>query len=131
MILLLKRTYFLQGTLGTIEHEGSIVCFTIELPWLDNRPRVSCVPEGKYALRQRNSAKFGQHLELANVEGRSLILIHPANDASKELLGCIAPVSYPTGMWSGNESKKAFLKVLALVRDASAKGEEAQLLIQS
>ena len=96
MVLVLNRTYFPEGTQGTLEWNGTIVCYTIELPWLQNQRRISCVPEGEYVLQKRFSPKFKWHLHLKNVPGRDLILIHPANDAKKELLGCIAPVSKHT-----------------------------------
>jgi hypothetical protein len=77
--------------------------YTIELPWKNNQAGVSCIPEGKYDLVKRWSPKFGSHLQILNVPGRELILIHPANDALLELRGCIAPVCLLTG--AGNKIK--------------------------
>jgi hypothetical protein len=34
-------------------------------------------------------------------------LIHPANDAKQELLGCIAPVLYHTGIGKGVYSRRS------------------------
>ncbi|TDE05803.1 DUF5675 family protein [Flavobacterium sandaracinum] len=131
MVLVLNRTYFSEGTQGTLEWNGTLVCYTIELPWLQNQRRVSCVPEGEYVLRQRFSPKFKWHLHLQNVPGRDLILIHPANDAKKELLGCIAPVSMHTGIGKGGSSRKAFLKLKALVNAALERNEAVKISIQS
>ena len=95
------------------------------------RRNISCVPEGLYTLQKRYSSKFKYHLHLKNVVGRSLILIHPANNAKKELEGCIAPVSYHTGIGKGNSSRKAFHKLTSLVLPALAKNTKVQLRITS
>ena len=115
MEILLERMYFPEGTNGVLSFEGKEICKTIELPWRNNQKRISCIPEGKYKIRKRFSAKFKWHLELTNVKNRSFILIHPANNALKELNGCIAPVTQLTGEGRGNESRKAFEKLKKLV----------------
>jgi hypothetical protein len=131
MVLVLNRTYFPEGTQGTIEWNGTLVCHAIELPWLDNQQRVSCIPEGEYVLRKRFSPKFQWHLHLRNVPGRDLILIHPANDAKRELLGCIASVTKHTGIGKGSLSRKAMEKLKALVYEAMDRNEEVKLIVQS
>jgi len=94
MELELARAYDPEGTNGGLYVK---LCDTIELPWLENRRSISCIPEGRYELRKRFTAKRQQHFMVVDVPGRSGILIHPANDALKELLGRIAPVSKLTG----------------------------------
>ena len=131
MILVLNRTYFSEGTQGTLEWNGTIICYTIELPWLGNQKRISCIPEGEYVLQARFSPKFKWHLHLQDVPGRELILIHPANDANKELLGCIAPVSAHTGIGKGSRSRTAFNKLKALVCLALERNETLKISIQS
>ena len=131
MVLVLKRNYFPEGTQGTLEWNGTKVCYTIELPWLHNQQRVSCIPEGEYVLQKRFSPKFRWHLHLRNVPGRDLILIHPANDAKMELLGCIAPVSKHTGIGKGSSSRKALEKLKALVYPVLERNEEVKISIQS
>ncbi len=65
-------------------------CATLELPWINNQPRVSCIPEGRYTMKFEYSNSFKEFLwELKNVPGRSEIKIHRAN-YPKDLLGCIA-----------------------------------------
>lgn len=118
MELLLFRKYLPKGTNGSLYHNGKLLCFTIELPWLNNLPRRSCIPEGRYQLTMRHSGRFGQHLLLNEVSNRTLILIHPANDAIRELRGCIAPVSMLSGSGRGVFSKRAFEKLLAIVMAA-------------
>lgn len=129
MVLVLHRTYFLEGTQGTLEWNGNLICYTIELPWLQNQKRVSCVPEGEYILQQRFSKKYGWHLHLVNVPGRDFILIHPANNAKKELLGCIAPVTKHTGIGKGILSRRAFSKVKNLVNPILDENEVVKIVI--
>lgn len=130
MVLVLNRMYFPEGTQGILEWNGNLVCSTIELPWLDNQRRISCIPEGEYILQKRFSPKFQWHLHLQDVPGRDLILIHPANDAKKELLGCIAPVTQHTGIGKGSCSRKALTKLKTLVYAAIERHEEVKIRIQ-
>lgn len=131
MLLVLHRIYFPEGTHGLLQFDGKTICYTIELPWLINKRMVSCIPEGKYILKKRFSNKFGWHIHLIDVPGRQFILIHPANNAKKELLGCIAPVSNCTGIGMGNYSRKALKKLTDLVFPMLDKNTEVELLITS
>jgi hypothetical protein len=131
MVLLLSRTYFPDGTNGKLDCEGRFVCYTIELPWLDNAKRVSCIPEGEYFLRKRYSKKFRWHIEVADVENRSFILFHPANNAQKELNGCIAPVTKLSGAGLGLESRQAFIKLKSLVYKSLEREEKVLLIVKS
>ena len=114
MHLTIHRTYHEKGTNGllTVGANSEPLCYTIELPWRNNAPYRSCIPEGTYVLRKRYSPKFRWHIELADVPGRSYILIHPANDATRELKGCIAPVLLLTGPGTGAQSSLAFDRLM-------------------
>lgn len=110
MHILLERTYLKNGTHGVLSIDQKQICFTIELPWKQNAVRKSCIPEGEYTIRKRYSEKFKWHYIIEKVPNRSLILIHPANDAMKELLRCIAPVSQIVEEGKGIQSKLAMQK---------------------
>ncbi|HQA74133.1 DUF5675 family protein [Flavobacterium sp.] len=129
MVLKLKRNYTREGVTGTLTIDKAYICYTLELPWRDNQVKVSCIPEGSYRLRKRYSQKYRWHLEVCDVPNRSFILLHPANDAQKELQGCIAPVSILTGRGSGLYSRIALQKVCALVYAALDRNESVYLLI--
>ena len=107
MEILLIRTYHAAGVNGVLLLEGTELCKTIELPWKNNQPRVSCIPEGRYRLRRRHSPRFREHFEVMDVKDRKYILFHAVNDAGKELRGCIAPVLQHTGEGKGSFSKAA------------------------
>ena len=130
MKLVLTRTYFPEGTNGKLEYQGKLICKTIELPWKLNDSLVSCVPEGKYFIRRRYSAKHKWHLELVEVPNRKFILFHPANNALRELQGCIAPVTKLSGPGLGLLSRKAFVKLKNLVYKALDNKESVELIIQ-
>lgn len=131
MILILTRTYFPDGTNGKLECEGKLLCKTIELPWKNNERRVSCIPEGKYFLKKRYSLKYKWHIHITGVQNRSLILFHPANNAMKELNGCIAPVTKLSGPGLGLLSRKAFTKLKDQVYKALERNETVLLNVQS
>ena len=131
MVLLLTRTYFPYGTNGKLECEGKLICNTIELPWKNNETRVSCIPEGKYFIKKRFSQKFQWHLEIENVQNRSLILFHPANNALQELNGCIAPVTKLSGPGLGLMSRKAFIALKRLVYKVLDTNESVELIVKS
>ena len=57
----LQRSYYAWGTNGALFVNGRFICFTIELPWRENRRNVSCIPEGRYELQPRISKKFGNY----------------------------------------------------------------------
>lgn len=130
MQLQLLRRYGTNGTNGTLFLNGKQVCHTIELPWKNNAVRISCIPEGVYRLQVRYSPRFKKHLLVTGVPGRSLILMHPANDAQKELLGCIAPVTKLTGEGKGSGSRVAFAQLMHVVLPELVQGQPVFLTIQ-
>ena len=131
MELELIRTYYPKGTNGEISLKGERVCYSIELPWLENKSQVSSIPEGRYELTIRYSEHFKWHLQVMNVKNRALILIHPANEAVKELKGCIAPVSILKAEGKGLRSRIAFDKLKAIVFPVLEKNESFFLNIES
>lgn len=128
---MLERAYFKEGTNGTLFCSNTYLCQTIELPWRANKRSISCIPEGVYEIVPRFSSKFRNHLLIKGVKQRSLILLHPANDALKELEGCIAPVTYLSGIGKGIHSRTALDKLLSLIHQARNRKENILLTIKS
>ena len=94
----MKRFALLEsGTLGSMVLPSGLKLYTIERPWLNNEPFVSCVPEGVYTLEyHRYKGKLDTWALVGDTvshfpsdKARNLILIHPANKVH-ELQGCIA-----------------------------------------
>ena len=120
MELELIRACYPRGSNGTLYAGERLICYTIELPWKDNRKLVSCIPEGRYEMKKRYTPKRGWHLLIVGVPGRSGILFHPANDALLELKGCIAPVCSVTGEGKGLLSINAMERLKAVTYKALA-----------
>lgn len=78
-----------DGTLGIfLDSNKALICFTCELPWLNNEPDKSCIPAGTYQVIKHSTAAHPHTWELLGVPGRSGILIHNGN-TEKDSLGCI------------------------------------------
>lgn len=91
-----------QGTKGLAITgiEGFDYFCMLELPWRNNEPNYSCIPDGEYLCNFRVSKRFGKHYILQDVNGRTWILTHSGNlagDTLKEWLthshGCLLPGS--------------------------------------
>ena len=86
-----------QGTFGYLDLP-TLRVFTGELPWRNNEPNLSCIPEGLYLCRLTFSPHFRKLLyEVTGVKGRTGIRIHSANfmgdrtlGLKSQLYGCIA-----------------------------------------
>ena len=84
-----------MGTFGLLEHE-EWSCFTVERPWRQNKPTISCIPAGLYPLKlgtfYSGDGPGGKPdypaYELLNVPQRAQIKIHKANLAT-DVEGCI------------------------------------------
>lgn len=76
-------------TLGELrDAKGELVCYTLENPWKDNKPNVSCIPEGSYDVKPYTSGKFPATVEVKRVFQRTHILFHAGN-TTKDTKGCI------------------------------------------
>jgi len=90
-----------QGTEGKLSvPELGFASVTLELPWRDNKPCISCIPPGTYPLVWRVSKKWKAY-HIKDVPDRSWILTHPGNfagDAAKgyktNVQGCILQGRY-------------------------------------
>lgn len=68
------------GNLTVVRDRKEFHCVTGELPWLSNKRRVSCIPNGTYSCELRWSPKFQKQLwHIDGVDNRSEILIHSGN----------------------------------------------------
>jgi hypothetical protein len=98
MIVLSRFKSTSDGTFGKLTVDGKVF-YSVERPWLNNKPEISCVPSGQYLLVPHSSRKYGQVLALVNEEigvthfqesysKRFACLIHVANYA-RDVIGCI------------------------------------------
>ena len=63
-------------------------CKTLELPWLNNQPFISCIPKGEYVAQKRFSDTYGWHWHIKDVDSRYLILVHAGN-FHRDTEGCV------------------------------------------
>lgn len=78
-VILKRRIYNARQTLGELSC-NQFTCKTLELPWLNNQPNISCIPEGLYDVRWSFSPKLLRYTyEVLNVPHRSGIRIHRGN----------------------------------------------------
>ena len=76
------------GTLGILYVEGVQFCRTLELPWRDNIPNISCIPTGKYTVEKGHMFKYEvDHYLISAVPERSGIFIHGGNYAGDTAKG--------------------------------------------
>jgi hypothetical protein len=86
-------------TIGAMRLDGKFFCATLEPPWRDNKPFLSCIPCGCYKAVRVHSPRFGVTWEITDVEGRSLILFHPGN-WTEDTAGCVLLGQYPNKLKS-------------------------------
>lgn len=82
----IQRVYLPDRTLGSLYREDEVIAKTLELPWLDNKRAISCIPEGIFIVTKEQpippNDPWGRkerpywHFRIHNVPGRSGILIH-------------------------------------------------------
>lgn len=65
-------------------------CFILELPWLDNKPFISCIPKGTYLVKPYSSKDYPNVYEITGVPNRDKILIHWGN-YNRNTKGCQLP----------------------------------------
>lgn len=122
-----------MGSFGHLK-AGDLELVTVEREWLDNKPGVSCVPEGVYRLERHSSQKkwIGETWALVNHDLgvyhfadpkaiRTAILIHIANHQG-QLQGCIgvgsqfgcvgAYEALTWGVWNSTKSMEKLSDVL-------------------
>jgi hypothetical protein len=124
MIELIRYCYASKYTLGFFETEPGETFYTVERPWLNNAPNVSCIPEGRYVCLPYNSPRFPNTLQVKNVANRTHILFHAGN-TSDDVKGCIALglTSNPSGVVNSRKAMEKF-------RERFCDGKQHELLIR-
>lgn len=103
-----------MGVFGTLELNG-FECATVERPWANNRPSVSCIPDGTYTLK-RDFYYTGHYeaFEICDVPNRSRILIHVGNTMD-DLKGCVAvgrDLGWINDRWAVTNSRDTYQRFM-------------------
>lgn len=130
-----------EGTFGRLITDKGKSFMTAELPWKKNQSNISCIPEGVYLCKIRQSTKHGYYFdgqegrvyELEGVPKRNNIEIHVGNfagDMSKgfktNVEGCILlgmkfgkltpfkskPEFKQNALWYSRDAFKLFMEVM-------------------
>ena len=104
-------------TYGVLLNEGVPFALTLERPWLENVPNVSCIPAGHYRAIRHLSPKFGETFWVQDVPGRSEILFHKGNIAA-DSHGCILvgeSFNYVLGEQGITASKEGFKEFMTIL----------------
>jgi hypothetical protein len=126
MIEITRFALLPDRTLGKAVY-GEHVFWTIEKPWKDNQPYVSCIPEGYYRLGRRNSPRFGPNVwEVLEVPNRTHILLHVANTAD-DVVGCIG---FGSSVWADLGGVGSSRKAMNQLELASQEYEQEELIIK-
>lgn len=137
MNISIKRDYLKDCTIGHLFIDNNFHSQTMELPWKDNQPSISCIPEGKYELKRYRRLSGKMSIEVCKVPSRTAILIHAGNDATQDedgadTQGCILPntiVTIKLGKLRGSGSIVATNNFYKKVFAALDKGETVKLVI--
>lgn len=88
-IILARHTDDGVQTLGDLTIESFMVFKTLERPWKNNAPNISCIPKGIYQCDWTFSPKLLRSTyQIMKVPGRSGIRFHPGNYFF-DIEGCI------------------------------------------
>ncbi len=95
-IVTIKRKYGAKETMGELQAfvgNAIFICDTLELPWIDNKHNISCIPDGTYDVVWTFSlSRMRWIYQLQKVPNRSGIQIHYGNFATGKKIdidGCI------------------------------------------
>jgi hypothetical protein len=126
-MILTRFKYGEKETIGRLVFDSGFF-WTVENPWLDNKPFDSCIPEGLYYLERYNSPSHGDGTwQFINVPDRTHVQIHVANYAS-DVSGCIGlGNSLMNDLGGVGSSRDAIAQFSALV----AETQDLQITIRS
>lgn len=129
MELKLVRTWLTEAsTIGVLYVNGATECFTLELPWKDNLPDVSCIPAGTYDVLLQFSPRFNRIMpHLQAVPNREDILLHWGNFPA-DTEGCIL-VGEKRGNDSVLDSVEAFSEFFPKLQAAADASEPITITV--
>lgn len=106
-----------RGTFGVLRFGAVPFVLTLERPWQDNEPNVSCIPPGRYRCGRVRSPKFGETFEVQNVPHRTHVLFHRGN-TTEDTQGCILVGEEFSGTFEKPmivSSQRGFLELMTLM----------------
>ena len=127
LVTILRIEQGKDGTVGILSIDGETQCYTLELPWMDNKRNISSIPAGNYVCKRYSSNAHPDTFEITDVYNRSYILFHVANTID-DLQGCVGlgtEIGYLIGKRAVLNSTKAFNSFI----DATSGRDKFNLLV--
>ena len=104
---------------GVLVYDNLAFAVTLELPDLNNKNSISCIPHGKYeCFRRYSPSRKYEVFELKDVPGRTHVQIHMGN-LRRHSKGCIIvgeQFDYLEGKPAVLSSKKGFDELMSMLR---------------
>ena len=126
-----RTTYTDESTVGELDVDGVLECFTLEDVVRADGIKVfgeTAIPAGHYDVQLTMSPRFRRVLPLLiDVKNFVGVRIHPGNSA-KDTEGCILVGRSTRANWIG-ESRVAFEALFKKLSAATARGEPITLVI--
>lgn len=117
------RAYYNDSTIGRLTTNQGFQAWTLELPWLGNNQRASCILEGRYEGYIRFSPNQQRDvITLKDVPNRTWINIEVANFVHN-VLGCVAVgdrVQYNNGIPMVGNSVATFNQLMQQAKQAES-----------
>lgn len=85
---IIRIAFLADGTFGVFLDDTIPFALTLELPWKNNEPFISCIPAGFYICKRVKSERFGETFEVQKVPDRDKIRFHWGN-IDDDTEGCI------------------------------------------
>jgi hypothetical protein len=114
-VLTLSRSYLSDRVVGILHHKEGLHLNTLERPWVNNHPNISCIPEGIYHVKRDKEGKH-KYYSVRNVEGRTAIELHTGNKVAHSA-GCILVGMSFDERYNLNSSTRAMDKLLSAIGD--------------
>jgi hypothetical protein len=91
LVTVLRQEVNSSEIIGSVKIDGHLFCWSLELPWRDNRVNISCIPEGHYRCEKYMSEKHGKlKWGVRNVPNRSGVILGEIGNTYRDLEGCIS-----------------------------------------
>ena len=121
MIVLVRQWDTPFGVFGRLITDAGNL-WSLENPWEDNKPFVSCIPPGKYAIKPDTFRDQYENVAVLDVPGRSAIEFHRGNTAL-DTSGCILPgmsIGCIGDQWAVTQSGDALELVNSVVPESGS-----------
>jgi hypothetical protein len=116
-LVLERRAYLPKGTFGQLHFPEGQTIWTLENPWKNNVPFVSCIPEGLYGLtRDTFKDRYPNYRIVNPPPGRWGIEIHRGNNI-EHTSGCILVGMDLGSQWNIMNSEEAMDWTMELLED--------------